>query len=71
MRTDKSKSISGSTSQGLNVPDLFTVGNSKVAQVPSEGRSLKKVNSVYARGSFGYKSLLYLDWSARNDRSSA
>ena len=71
MRTDKSKSISGSTSQGLNVPDLFTVGNSKVAQVPSEGRSLKKVNSVYARGSFGYKSLLYLDWSARNDWSSA
>lgn len=71
IRVDESKSISGATSQGLNVPDLFTTGNSKAQVSPSEFRSTKIVRSVYARGSFGFKDVIYVDWSARNDWSSA
>lgn len=71
VRVNTYKSLSGATSQGLNVPDLFTVANSKVQTSPSEFRSLKKIRSLYARGSFGYKEMIYLDWSGRNDWSSA
>ncbi len=71
IRVDRNKTWNSFSSNGLNVPDLFTLGNSKVAAVPNEFRSLKEVRSVYARGSFGFKDLIYLDWSARNDWSSA
>lgn len=70
-RIDRYKSISGFTTQGLNVPDLFTVANSVVENAPNEYRSEKKVRSLYARGSFGFRDMLYLDWSGRNDWSSA
>jgi TonB-linked SusC/RagA family outer membrane protein len=71
IRIDRFKRADGATSNGLNVPDLFRVDNSKVQVSPSEFRSLKEVRSLYARGSFGFKDMLYLDWSARNDWSSA
>ncbi len=70
-RINESKFISGSSSQGLNVPDLFTAANSKVLLPPNESRSFKNVRSIYARGSFGFKDLVYLEWSGRNDWSSA
>jgi TonB-linked SusC/RagA family outer membrane protein len=60
-----------STTTGLVVPDLFTISNSKGTPSYSNFRSLKIVRSVYARTSFGYKDLLYVDLTARNDWSSA
>lgn len=65
---------------GLTVPDLFTLANA--AKQPFTGvnfeganrtdyRSFKRVNSLYARGSFGFKDLFYLEASVRNDWSSA
>lgn len=59
------------TAGGLLVPDLFAISNSKGTVNFSNHRSLKIVRSVYARTSFGYKDLLYIDVTARNDWSSA
>lgn len=61
----------GNSNNGLVVPDLFTMANSRNPASFSDYREFKKVNSVYARGSFGFKELVYLEWSARNDWSSA
>jgi TonB-linked SusC/RagA family outer membrane protein len=71
IREDRFKRADGATSNGLNVPDLFTLRNSKVQVTPSETRRNKTVRSLYGRGSFGFKDMLYLDWSVRNDWSSA
>lgn len=72
LRLNNYKSYTGSSSQGLAVPDLFTLANSATQPFNSgENRYKKEVRSLYARGSFGFKSLLFLDWSARNDWSSA
>jgi TonB-linked SusC/RagA family outer membrane protein len=71
IRQDRSKQITGASSNGLNVPDLFTVANSKVQTSPGEYREQKEVRSIYGRGSFGFKDLFYVDWSVRNDWSSA
>ncbi len=72
LRLNDYKRITGASDQGLAVPDLFTLANSaNQPYTSSENRYKKEVRSLYARGSFGYKSMLFLDWSARNDWSSA
>jgi len=70
IRKDREKRISGFTQQGLNIPDLFTLANSKVRTTPSENRERREVRSLYARGSFGFRDLLYFDWSVRGDWTS-
>jgi TonB-linked SusC/RagA family outer membrane protein len=63
---------SSSTNLGLVVPDLFTLSNSKVQPFFfSNFRARKEVRSIYARGNFGYKDIVFVEWSARNDWSSA
>ena len=59
-----------STSGGLVLPDLYTVSNSADAAVIDDYESHKEIQSVFANASLGYKSLLYLDGSVRNDWSS-
>jgi TonB dependent receptor len=60
------------TNLGLVVPDLFTLANSKVQPFRFNNfRSRKEVRSIYARGNFGYKDVVFVEWSARNDWSSA
>lgn len=54
----------------LSLDDLYTVGNAKNV-TSSQGFSKKIIQSVYANASFGYKSFVYLDVTARNDWSSA
>ena len=54
----------------LTIPGLFTVSNAKGAVVATQDHSHIRSNSVYASGSIGYKNMLYLDLSARNDWSS-
>ena len=53
------------------MPDLFTFSNSKTAAIPSNARLAKEVRSLFLRGSLGFNSWAYLDFSARNDWSSA
>ncbi len=59
-----------SGSSGLfNIPYLVALANGK-NQTVAEGYSKKRVNSVLGNASLGYKSMLYLDVTARNDWSS-
>jgi TonB-linked SusC/RagA family outer membrane protein len=71
VRKNTGRQFSGNTVDGLVVPDLFSLSNSITAASVNQTRSIKEVRSVYARGSFGFKEMLYLEWSARNDWSSS
>jgi len=55
---------------GLQVPWLYNVYNSNSPVQPEEHELLSGVNSLYGQVSFGYKSLFYVDATARNDNSS-
>ncbi len=63
------KLISGSTVGGLIIPELYTLSNS-LTNVASDYKSWKRINSLYGSASLGWKSMLYLDVTLRNDWSS-
>ena len=63
--------FAGNTVDGLSVPDLFTLANSKTTATITQLRGSKRVNSLYGSASIGFKDMLYLDATARNDWSSA
>ena len=54
----------------LTVPDLFTISNVKGNPVTSMGHSWIRSNSVYGSATVGYKGMVYVDGSVRNDWSS-
>ncbi len=63
------KLISGSTVGGLIIPELYTLSNS-LTNVASNFQNWKRINSLYGSASLGWKSMLYLDVTLRNDWSS-
>lgn len=66
--TIRNASISGT---GLIVPGVYTLSNILPANLDYSSYTFKRgVNSLYAMGSFGFRDLLYLDVSGRNDWSS-
>ena len=70
-RMDKKfQRMSGSTDGGLAVPGIYSLNNSTNQAFVSEYWSTKRINSLYANVTFGWKSMLYLDGSLRNDWSS-
>jgi TonB-linked SusC/RagA family outer membrane protein len=54
----------------LAVPGVYSLNNSRVALQSSTFRSERHINSLYATTQFGFRDLLYLDLSGRNDWSS-
>ena len=54
----------------LIVPGIYTIGGKKGDAVTSMDHSHIRSNSVYGNVSIGFKNMLYLDASARNDWSS-
>lgn len=58
------------TSGGLVVDKFFNVSNSSAAVNAETYQADKGINSIFGSTSFGYKDLLFLDLSARNDWSS-
>lgn len=73
IRYEKASSISNSSKSGsgLIVPNVFTIQNiSSGALIYNNYRYQKGVNSVYAMANLGWKDLMYLDLTARNDWSS-
>jgi len=66
MRQDNTSETVG----GLIVPGWYNIRNSASAANSYDETFEKKINSVFASASFGYKSMLYLDLTARNDWSS-
>lgn len=64
-------SNSSKSGSGLIVPNVFTVQNiSSGALNYSNYRSQKGINSVYGLANLGWKDIVYLDITARNDWSS-
>lgn len=62
---------SSKSGAGLIVPNLYTVQNiSAQALNYSNARYEKAINSVYAMANFGWRYMLFLDLTARNDWSS-
>ena len=60
-----------SKTQGLVLPDVFTYSNTKLPVTPNTDKWQKKVLSAYGRFSLGWREMLYLDGSFRQDWSSA
>ncbi len=66
-----SLSNSSKNGSGLVVPNVFTVQNiSSGALAYSNSRFEKAINSVFAMANLGFKEMLFLDLTARNDWSS-
>lgn len=64
-------SNSAAAKAGLIVPNLFTVDNIAPATlVYSSFNTERAINSVFGLANFGFKDMLYLDVTARNDWSS-
>jgi TonB-linked SusC/RagA family outer membrane protein len=61
---------SGETQGGLNTPGFYSLANSASELLTKDELSTKKVNSAFAQASFGYKRMLYVDITGRNDWSS-
>ena len=72
IRQESFSSILASTQGGLVVPDLYSLSNS-VGTVPNpiEIETKKEVYGFFANANLGFKNMLYLDLTARNDISSA
>ncbi len=71
LRQDEYSSSSSKTSGGLSVPGLYTIEASVDRPSRSDFMSTKEVQSVFGRLSLGWRSLLYVDVTGRNDWSSA
>ncbi|MCU0467014.1 MAG: SusC/RagA family TonB-linked outer membrane protein [Arcicella sp.] len=71
IRQDSYRVLSSNTVDGLVVPDYFALSNSVSPLNTSSFRSKKEVRSIYARASLGYKDMVFLEGSIRNDNSSA
>ncbi|KAF0199032.1 MAG: tonb-dependent receptor plug [Bacteroidetes bacterium] len=69
-RTNYDRIISA-TNGGLGVPRMYSLQNSVgPLPYPKELSSKIGVDGIYGSASFGYKSMLYLDLTLRNDHSS-
>jgi TonB-linked SusC/RagA family outer membrane protein len=71
LRQDEYSTSNSKTSGGLSVPGLYTIEASVDRPSRSDFMSSKEVQSVFGRASFGWRSLLYVDVTGRNDWSSA
>ena len=70
LRYNYRENIRNSTTN-LVIPGLYTIKNGGPGSVTYENfLSEKKVNSVFGQASIGYKRMVYLDLTARNDWSS-
>ncbi len=62
--------VFGETDGGLAIPEFYNLKNSVNPSKSENYLRKKSINSIFASGTVGYKSMLYLDLSLRNDWSS-
>ncbi len=70
LRKQTFNSSRSKTSGGLSVPDLYNINASIDRPERTDFRSEREIQSVYGRIGFGWRSMLYVDATARNDWSS-
>jgi TonB-linked SusC/RagA family outer membrane protein len=61
------KEVRFNTNGGLNIPNLYTISNSKNPATNYNYREQVKSNSLFAFGDFEYKKYVSLSWAIRND----
>lgn len=70
LRRSRMNSIRASTNGGLVVPGLYSLSNSRNAiQPPFEELERIGVDGIFANANFGYKETLFVEISARQDKS--
>jgi TonB-linked SusC/RagA family outer membrane protein len=55
----------------LNIPNIYSLNNSRIALVATQNNVGKKINSLYGTAGISYRNKLFLDFTGRNDWSSA
>ncbi|RPD50550.1 SusC/RagA family TonB-linked outer membrane protein [Paracnuella aquatica] len=61
------KDNGGNTDQGLNVPNVFTLSNSKNPARTFNDRREEKYKAILTRGDVGYRNFLFAEFTLRND----
>lgn len=65
--TTSYKELRMQTQQGLNLPDLYAITNSKAQPSVNDVREKSAIRSLFASGDIGYKQILNLNFALRND----
>ncbi len=63
----RNRQVAANTNNGLNVPNLYAISNSKTTPSISNSRVGQEANSLFAFGDIDYKKYLSLTWAVRND----
>jgi TonB-dependent SusC/RagA subfamily outer membrane receptor len=63
----RQREVAMNTNNGLNVPGLYAISNSKTVPTISNTRSDQQANSLFAFGDVEYRKFLSLTWAVRND----
>lgn len=66
----KYQRLTGYSVSGLVLPEFYNLSNSKSPAKAENAVNQKAINSLLANGTLGYKSMAYIDLSAREDWSS-
>jgi TonB-linked SusC/RagA family outer membrane protein len=70
LRRDRASSIRMATNGGLVVPGLYAISNSRSpVNPPVEGYERRGVDGIFANANFGFKEMLFVELSARQDKS--
>ncbi|MEJ8818481.1 SusC/RagA family TonB-linked outer membrane protein [Lacibacter sp. H407] len=63
----RNRQIAANTNNGLSVPELYAISNSKTTPTISNARSGQAANSLFAFGDFEYRKFASVTWAVRND----
>jgi TonB-linked SusC/RagA family outer membrane protein len=55
----------------LNIPEIYSLNNSRIALVNEQSKVGKRINSLYGSAGVSYKNKIFIDFTGRNDWSSA
>jgi TonB-linked SusC/RagA family outer membrane protein len=55
----------------LNIPGIYSLNNSRIALVVEQNNVAKRINSMYGSAGISYKNKIFVDFTGRNDWSSA
>ncbi|TPE45235.1 SusC/RagA family TonB-linked outer membrane protein [Pontibacter mangrovi] len=70
LRRERMNSVRASTNGGLAVPELYSLSNTvSPIEPPVEDSWRRGVDGIFANANFGYKEMLFLELSARQDKS--
>jgi outer membrane receptor protein involved in Fe transport len=70
IRKNRTLTNTGTTVGGLSVPDFFNLENSTERPTVQDDLSQRRINSVFGQASIGFRDIVFLEGTLRNDWSS-